>query len=173
MAHVDLSRVPEFYHHYISLVGDRELKNAFLIYQPDFISLLESIPEEKWNFRYAEGKWTIKEMIQHIIDAERIFCYRALCFARKEQTPLPGFDENNYAAVSKADKRTKESLISEFRTVQKSSAQLFDSFDEEQLESSGIANGKPNYVRAIGYIIIGHMLNHRNVLLERYLVERA
>ena len=133
------------------------------------ISVLENIDVEKWDDRYEEGKWSIKEVVQHVIDAERIFCYRALCFARKETRELPGFDENLYANASKAEKRNKEDLIDELAIVQKSSVALFESFDEEQLSFSGIANGKSVYVEGIGYIIIGHTLHHKKILLERYL----
>jgi hypothetical protein len=108
-------------------------------------------------------------MLQHIIDAERIFLYRSLCFARGEKASLPGFDENTYAAASKADNRKSEELISEFETVRKSSEQLFASFDDEQLNSTGVANNKPISVNAIGFIISGHVQHHVNVITERYL----
>lgn len=173
MANVDLSRVPEFYHGYINLVAENDLQQAFQHHQATVLSALKNIPAEKWDYRYAGGKWSIKEVVQHMIDAERIFCYRALRFARKDETPLPGFEENDYAKVAKADRRTKEDLLEELSTVQKSSALLFASFDEEQLNESGISNGKSIYVKAIGYIVIGHALHHKNILLERYLNEKA
>ena len=162
MATIDLSKVPSFYHNYIAQVKENDLENAFL----------KEIPEDQWMFRYAPGKWSVKELVQHIIDAERIFAYRALRFSRKDPTELPGFDENLYAPASKADHRTKEELIAELETVQKSSAQLFASFDEEQLHETGIANGSSVYVEAIGYIIVGHALHHKKVLSEKYLRDR-
>src|SRR6476646_4801729 len=134
MPNVDLSRVPEYYHRYIALAMDDDLPTAFEKHQTELLSFLKNIPKKKWNYRYAEGKWSIKEVVQHIIDAERVFSYRALCFARKDQTPLPSFDENIFAANAKADERTKKDLIRELKTVQESSALLFTSFDEEQLE---------------------------------------
>ena len=91
MANVELSRVPEYYHGYINRVTEKDLNKAFLNHQIDFVSFLNDIPAEQWDYRYDEGKWSIKEVVQHIIDAERIFCYRALCIARKDKTPLPGF----------------------------------------------------------------------------------
>lgn len=169
MPEVELSRVPSFYHNYIKLVQDKDLKDIFRKHQLDMVLFLQSIPEEKWNYRYAEGKWSIRELVQHLIDAERIFCYRALRFARKDQTELPGFEENDYAISSKADRRSSKDLIEELKTVQQSSAQLFNSFDEEMLEQSGISNGKSIYVRAIGFIIAGHVLHHKKVMEERYL----
>lgn len=173
MTNVDLSRVPEFYHGYINYVAESDLKKAFQKHQADLISTLSQIDSTQWNFRYAPGKWSVKEVVQHVIDAERIFCYRALCIARKEKSSLPGFDENTYANASKADNRTKEDLLEELSIVQKSSAQLFNSFDEEQLNESGIANGKSIYVKAIGYILIGHALHHQKIILEKYLHEKA
>jgi len=169
MANIDLSRVPDFFHNYIKLVADEDLAISFKKHQVNFISILKNVPEEMWDYRYAEGKWTIKELIQHVIDAERIFSYRALRFARKDDTGLAGFDENKYAQTARADKRSKEDLIEELGIVQRSSALLFASFDEDQLEQSGISNGKSIYVKAIGYIITGHTLHHQNILLERYL----
>lgn len=169
MSQVDLSRVPAFYHNYINNVREPNLVKAFQEHQADLISFLKSIPEEKWDYRYAEGKWTVKEMVQHIIDGERIFAYRALRFARKDKTELPGFEENDYAAASRADKRAVRDLLEELEAVQKTSLLLFRSFDEEQLEESGIANGSEVYVKAIGFIIIGHALHHKRILTERYL----
>jgi len=169
MSHVDLSRVFEYYHKYINLASNDDLKTALEKHQVKLLSFLKGIPKKKWNYRYAEGKWSIKEVVQHIIDAERVFTYRALCFARKDQTPLPSFDENTFAANSKAQDRNKKDLLKELKIVQSSSAQMFDSFDEEQLNQSGIASEKPTYVKGIAYIVVGHSLHHKNILEERYL----
>lgn len=169
MSNVDLSKVPEFYHKYINLAIHDDLKTGFEKHQIDLVSFLKDIPKKKWSYRYAEGKWSIKEVVQHIIDAERVFVYRALCFARKDQTPLPAFDENIFAANSKADERSKKELIKELKTVQESSAQLFNSLDEEQLQQPGTASGKPTYVKGIAYIVLGHALHHKKILEEKYL----
>jgi len=168
MVNVDLSRVPEFTHRYVALVMNDDLYTAFKKHQTELVALLKDIPKKRWDYRYAEGKWSIKEVVQHIIDAERIFAYRALCFARKDQTSLPPFDENLYAASSKADKRSKKDLIKELKTVQESSAQLFNSFDEEQLNQPGTANGNPTYVKGVAYILLGHSLHHKKILEEKY-----
>ena len=165
----DLSRIPQYYHNYINQVQGDNIPSIFTQHQQEPLAFLNTIPNEKWDYAYAEGKWSIKEMVQHIIDAERIFCYRALCFARKDKTSLPGFDENTYAQYSKANNRTKEDLLAELSIVQKGSAILFASFDEEQLNATGTANGKPIYVLGIGFIIVGHTLHHLNILKERYL----
>jgi uncharacterized damage-inducible protein DinB len=168
MANVYLSRVPEYYHKYINLASGHDLKTAFEKHQVELISFLKDIPKKKWSYRYAEGKWSVREVVQHIIDAERVFTYRALCFARKDQTPLPAFDENLFAANSNADKRSKKDLLKELKTVQQGSALLFNSFTEEQLDQSGIASEKPTYVKGIAYIVVGHTIHHKKILEERY-----
>ena len=169
MPRPDLNRVPEFYHNYISQVPEDELMTAFKNQAPLIFDFLNKIPADKIDFAYAEGKWTIREMLQHIIDAERIFSYRALRFARKDPTPLPGFDENLFAQTAKADKRKWNDLLEEFKAVRRSSEILFGSFDEEQLETTGTANNNSIYVLAIGYVLVGHVNHHVRILKERYL----
>ena len=165
----DLSRVGTWYHNYINLVPEDDLLEAFKKESVSMVRSLETIPPDKYDYRYADGKWTIKEVLQHIIDAERVFAYRALRFARKDATPLPGFDENTFAAASKADTRSWDKLVEEFKVVRRSSELLFNSFDEEQLESNGISSNSPNYVLAVGFIIIGHAIHHQKIVKERYL----
>jgi len=134
-----------------------------------FLDFLNKIPATKIDYAYAPGKWTVKEVLQHIIDAERVFSYRALRFARKDPTPLPGFDENLFAKNAKADKRSWIDLVEEFRSVRNATQRLFNSFDEEQLDSSGTASNGSNYVLGFGYISIGHSLHHKKVIEDRYL----
>ncbi|MGN6291386.1 MAG: DinB family protein [Chitinophagaceae bacterium] len=165
----DLSRAGEWYHGYIKMVPQDDIKAAFSSKDNNLIAFLNSIPESKHDHRYAEGKWTIKEVLQHIIDAERVFAYRALRFARKDQTPLPGFDENLFAENSRASARQWNDLVEEFKHVRRSSEIFFNSLDEDQLEAGGISSNNPIYVRALGYIIIGHALHHQKILAERYL----
>ncbi|MBL7744311.1 MAG: DinB family protein [Chitinophagaceae bacterium] len=165
----DLSRVPQFYHNYINHVPQDELMEAFQVQSPVLFHFLENIPAAKYDYRYSEGKWTIKEVLQHLIDAERIFTYRALCFARKDKTYLPGFDENSYADHAKADKRSWNTMIEEFKALRRASEYLFASFDSEQLDETGTSNTNSIYVRGIGYIVIGHALHHIKVIKERYL----
>jgi uncharacterized damage-inducible protein DinB len=165
----DLNRVPAFYHNYISQVKEDDLMKAFSDQTPAFIQFLESIPASKVDYAYGVGKWTIKEVLQHIIDAERIFSYRALSFARKDETPLPSFDENLYAETSKADRRNWKDLIEEFKTVRSSSEWLFRSFDDDQLNAEGISNNHSNYVLGFGFILIGHGAHHMRIIRERYL----
>jgi len=169
MARPDLSRVPDYYHNYINEVKENDLMEAIRNQAASFVQFMESIPAEKYNYKYAADKWTITEIIQHILDAERVFAYRGLCFARGEKKPLPGFEENDYAANSKADKRDWNELINEYKAIRKSTEFLFGSFDEEQLDASGIASGKSIYVLGIGFIIVGHINHHTKIIKERYL----
>lgn len=165
----DLSRVPSYFHNYISKVPEDDLMEAFNTETPAFIQLIENIPPDKYDYRYADGKWTVKEVLQHIIDAERVFGYRALRFARKDPTFLPGFDENAFAENAKADKRDWKNLVEEFKVVRMSSEYLFASFDDDQLDATGTSNNNSVYVLGIGFLLIGHCNHHKNILKERYL----
>jgi hypothetical protein len=165
----DLSRVVPYFHGYINLVPEDELAEAFVSQSASFIRFLETIPPEKYDFRYAENKWTIQEVVQHVLDAERIFAYRALRFARLDLTPLPGFDENSYVISSNAHHRPWDKLVEEFKVLRRSSELLFQSFTEEQLQAGGTASNGPNYVLGLGFILIGHAMHHLQVVKERYL----
>jgi uncharacterized damage-inducible protein DinB len=169
MPRPDLNRVPVFYHNYIKLADSDDLVNSMKEQADSFRKFLDSIPDNVTDYRYAEGKWSIKELVQHCIDAERIFAYRSLCIARKDQTALPGFDEEAYAKNAKTENRNWQSLKEEFSVVRQSSVILFETFDEEQLEATGTASGNSNYVRAFGFILVGHLRHHENILRERYL----
>lgn len=169
MPRPDLSRVSTFYHNYINQVQQDDLIQATNEHSAAILEFFDSLPVEKRDYAYAEGKWTIKEVLQHVIDAERVFAYRALCFARKDATPLPSFDENDYADNSKAGTRNWDDMMEEFKALRKSTAIMFASFDNEQLESNGIASGNPSYVLAICYVVIGHAAHHMKVIKERYL----
>lgn len=165
---IDLSRVGSWYHGYIKLVDSQGLDEAFMLETAAFTDFLDSIPEEKHDHAYAEGKWTIKEVLQHIIDAERVFAYRALCIGRMDKTPLPSFDENMYAMNADAARRDWSSLRAEFDAVRLSTRLLFESFSEAQLESDGVSSNAPMYTRALGYIVLGHAKHHEGVTRERY-----
>jgi uncharacterized damage-inducible protein DinB len=160
---------PGYFQRYIDQVPETDMMTAFTNQTAELESFLSTISEERSLYAYAEGKWTIKELLQHIIDAERIFCFRALCFARGEKTSLPGFEENDYAANSHANERKWDSLVKEFLVVRQATELLFNSFPAEALEIIGIANNNPTSVSSIGFIIIGHYYHHKKVLLEKYL----
>jgi len=158
-----------FYETYVKLVPDIELMDAFT---QSFIitdQIWEKIPESKAEFQYAVNKWTIKQVLQHIIDTERIFNFRALCFARGEQQPVFGFDENTYADQATVTHRKLQDIQTEWFFLRQSTTHLFGSFNEDMLQKKGIANGTMISVNALGYIIIGHSLHHFNIIKERYL----
>jgi uncharacterized damage-inducible protein DinB len=158
-----------YYNTYISKVEGENVKDIIARYSYSLLQFYTSLPEDKADYAYAEGKWTVKELLLHIIDAERIFCYRALRIARKDQTPLPGFDENAYAPASKAAGRSLQSLKDEFTAVRKATDIMLSTFDEEQLSQKGTASNQPVTANAIGFIMFGHMIHHMQVLEERYL----
>ncbi len=169
MPRPDLSRVPEFFHGYINKVKEDDLMPALKSSTKTLFELLTTIPVDKHDYRYADGKWTIKEVVQHMLDGERVFTYRALRFARKDDTPLPGFDENLFAQTAKAHKRSWNDIVEEFAALRRASEAMFASFDNEQLESSGIASESPIYVLGIGYVVAGHVNHHCGIIKERYL----
>ncbi len=154
---------------YIKAAGNVNMIEELEICLHDFIRFVQNIPMDKFDFRYEDGKWTIKEIIQHIIDTERIFAYRALRISRNDQTPLPGFEENDYAANTDANNRGLQGLLSELALVRESTLALFKSFSEEQLKRTGIVSNNEISVRAIGFILIGHQKHHQKVFQERYL----
>ncbi len=165
----DLQKVPSHLHEEIDLVECDDINEAFNKYA-NFQANLESVPVEKWEYRYSEGKWSIKELVQHVIDAERIFCNRVLVIVRKDNvTPLVSFEEKDYAKFSEAGKRTKNDLIEELVIVRSSSKKLFDSFSNEQLFTVGAVNDYEIDVNALGFVIIGHLLHHLKIIRERYL----
>lgn len=131
--------------------------------------IFKNLTEEQSHFAYDTGKWTLKELLQHLIDAERIFVYRALRFARKDKTELPGWDEVPYADNSFANNRNLEDLIDEFETVRKSSILFFNSLNPSVLKESGIANENEISVETLGKLIVGHNLHHLSIIIERYL----
>lgn len=132
------------------------------------INQLRSIPEEKGSYAYAEGKWTVKELICHAIDTERIMAYRLLCISRGEEQGLLGFDENIYAQNSNAARRTLSSFIDEFETLRRANLFLFESLDESDYIKLGKANNSPVNVFGLLHIIAGHWEHHKAILKERY-----
>lgn len=137
--------------------------------QNEFNSLLRNLPIEKQNYAYAPGKWTLKQLIQHIIDTERIFIYRALCFARNDKTSLPGFDQDTFVANDTANQRDFLEMLEEMETLRESSIQLFKSFSKDALLRVGVASNNKMSVRALGYLFAGHQKHHVNIIKERYL----
>lgn len=156
---------------YMKLVPDdglllKHLRDGF----DNMRKLVRTLPEQKLLFRYAEDKWTIKEVLVHIIDDERIYAYRALCFARNEKTPLPGFEQDDYVTFSNANERTIDNILREYEAVRNATITLFEGLDDTALLREGIANNNKATVRALGYHIAGHELHHMNIIKEKYLI---
>lgn len=159
-----------FYANYISQVSDEyTLQEELEISLHRFIKFVQDIPMDKFDYRYDEGKWTIKDIILHLIDAERIFAYRALRFARNDKTDLPGFEENDYVDEAKANSRSIMDMLTELSAVRHATLLLFKSFSDDTLLRVGTANNNQMSVRALGFVIIGHQNHHQRVFEERYL----
>jgi hypothetical protein len=156
---------------YIKLVPSDDLLSYFDSLDESIPSLASTLTEDQLLYRYAPNKWSIKDVFNHMIDCERIYCYRALCIARGEKKSLPGFEENEYASFAHADKRDKEDIINDYKTVRAATISLYKSFDEEMLNRVGIANDSKRSVRSIGYLAAGHELHHLGVIKERYLIK--
>jgi hypothetical protein len=163
------SEYAPFYAGYVAGVPDGDLIALLEQQAEETATLFGGIPDEKSLHRYAPGKWSIREVLGHIIDGERVFSYRALTFARGDAGPLPSFDENAWASTSNAGRRTMKSLLAEYRAVRAATVALFRSFGEEELTRSGIASKNPVTVRALAYIVAGHERHHLKILRERYL----
>lgn len=159
---------PEYFGKYISQVTEENLHDAFRNQLSKIEEFLNSISEEKSHFAYAPGKWTLKELWQHSIDTERVFQYRAMCIARKETASLPSFDENLYAQNSNANARSWKGISEELLNVRSSTEDLFSSFSEETLQQKNNAGEKSMSVLSLGFIIVGHVAHHINVVREKY-----
>jgi hypothetical protein len=132
------------------------------------LDIFGSYPESKWEYRYAVGKWNVKELLAHLCDTERIFAIRALRFARNDQTPLPGFTQDSYVKESPVIHRSVADLLEELTFIRKATIKLFENFTHEMLERKGTASGWPISVMALGFIIVGHEKHHQRIFLERY-----
>ncbi len=154
---------------YIAKADDTDVTKAIRRNTKEFRKLLKSIPPKKRSYAYAEGKWTIQEVLQHIIDAERVFVYRSLTFARHDQTALPGFDENNWAAQANRTPRKWKDLVEEFKAMRAATELFFESLTDEDLLFTGTSNNTTLNALALGYVIAGHTKHHILLIKERYL----
>jgi len=159
----------EYYHTYVGRVPQGDIVDILTAQHGEFAALVRSIPEARGDHRYAEGKWTVKEVVGHVVDAERVFGCRMLAFARGDRTRLPSFEQDDYVAGGNFDSRTLGSLADEFESLRASHLVLLRSFDDEISKRSGIASDNPFTVRSIAYILAGHAAHHAGVLRERYL----
>jgi uncharacterized damage-inducible protein DinB len=165
----DPTTLPPFYSGYVSLVQDMNMMKALSTSGEACAALLKSLPDEMGHYRYAPEKWSINELVCHMMDAERIFAYRALRFSRKDDTPLAGFEEKTYAPQANAHSRTLQQLAAEMQRLRATTIDLFDSFTPDMLQLKGNANNSIISVVNIGYVIAGHEMHHCAVIQERYL----
>jgi uncharacterized damage-inducible protein DinB len=165
----DASEYNPYYGKYIQQVPDGDVVKTLVSQAPEFLSLVRSLAEDRGGHRYAPGKWSIREVIGHVADGERIFAYRALRFARGDQTALPGFDENAFVANAHFDDRSLESLASELEAARTATVAFFDTLTADEWARGGTASNYPVTVRALAWIIAGHERHHLAILRDRYL----
>jgi hypothetical protein len=165
----DGTEASEYYFTYINQVGSGDIRDLLADQLRETLSLLDGISDERSRYRYAPGKWSIRESVSHVNDAERVFTYRAFWFARKFDTPLPSFDQDVAAASSDADARSLKSHRDEFAAIRGASLELFRNLPDEAWTRRGVASGNPFTVRALAYITAGHVAHHNRILRERYL----
>ena len=158
-----------YYDTYISLIQTDDILNHLISTKETTTAYLKSIPAEKWDFRYAPDKWTLKESWIHVLDTERIFAYRALRISREDTTPLAGFDQNEYVSFYNADNRSAESIIEEYEAVRAATIHFLKNLDADALMRMGTASDSPVSVRALMFMTGGHELHHLKITKERYL----
>jgi hypothetical protein len=160
-----------FYLGYIDAATGNSVKELLQLHPETIKKSILAIPNEQADHSYAPGKWTIKQMLQHMIDTERVFSYRALRISRNDATPMAGFDENQYATNAPVEHRTIEDLKKELLLLRDASDLMIGSFNEIQLNSRGVASNASITLRAVCFIIYGHNLHHLRILKERYLLK--
>lgn len=163
------SEYAPYYGRYIERVPEGPIVDVLRTQIRGTLDLLRSVPEAKGEYRYAPGKWTIKEVVGHVVDGERVFGYRALRFGRGDTTQLPGFEQDDYVRQGGFDARTLRHLTDELEAVRRATVQLFEGFGEESWSRKGIASSNPVSVLALAYIIAGHEIHHLKILREQYL----
>jgi hypothetical protein len=160
-----------YYQGYISLVPEEEIIPALENQMDELSKLFESVPEERGTFAYDDAKWTIKEVLSHVIDGERMFAYRALRIARGDKTPIEGFEQDGYIENSHANHRTIGELIEEFTLLRKANLMFFENLEDEDWIRIGTANDVEISVRSLAWIMVGHVRHHVAILKERYLAK--
>jgi len=158
-----------YFARYIEQVPEGDVLDLLHRQVDETVALVSAVGEQDAGYRYAEGKWSIKEVVAHVADTERIMVYRALCFARGETAPLPGFDENAYVARAKFAGRSLRDIVAEFKSVRAATVPFFAGLDAEELQRRGTANNRPYSVRAVAFVVAGHERHHAKILAERYL----
>ena len=169
----DPGEYTNYYDKYVALVPAGDIIALLTVQLDDTVALLRDLSEEQALHAYAPGKWTIKEVIGHVMDAERVFMHRAMRFGRGDETPLPSFDENTYTPAGEFNARPLASLISELTTVRRATVALLAGLPAKAWERRGTASGFPVSVRGLAWIAAGHELHHRQILMQRYLATSA
>lgn len=169
MEHPAPSEYARYYQNYIDLVPNGNILQIFEKQNDQLCEFLAQVDEEKANYRYAKGKWSIKEVIVHLIDLELVFMYRALRFSRKDSTNLPGFEQDDFIKNCDLSHLSLSELVAQFYHMRKASCALFSSFSEDMWANIGTANGEPASVRAIAHIMVGHVIHHMKVIHTKYL----
>ena len=159
----------EYYQQYIGLLPDEDILKILEDQRVETLELLGGLMDEQALFTYEEGKWSVKQVVGHIIDTERVFAYRGLCFARGDNTPLPGFEQDDYVMHADFNSRPLKTLAGEFENLRKSNICLFSTWSEAVQLRTGMASGLSVTARAIPFILAGHERHHLNILNERYL----
>ena len=159
----------EYYNRYINLVPEGDVVATLEAQTSSFVMFLRVIPQDKGGYRYAPDKWSVKEMLGHIIDAERVFAYRTLRFARGDETPLPGFEQDDFVRAAGHDRARLSDLIDEFELMRKADILMLKHLDDAAWDRKGTASGGHLTVRAAAYILAGHIEHHWKVLREKYL----
>ncbi|GAC1446684.1 MAG: DinB family protein [Pyrinomonadaceae bacterium] len=170
MSKPDASEYAPYYGKYVALVHENDVLEALTNQLHETLELLRGIPEEQSAFRYAPDKWSIKQVVGHMCDTERIFAYRALCFARNEQISLPGYEPDDYVAAANFDERTLHDLTGEFEAIRHATVNLFRHLNNEAWTRRGLASGNEFTVRALAYLTVGHERHHVEALRTRYLI---
>ncbi len=160
---------PDYYQTYMDQLPEGDLLDLLESQAMELQRLLQGMDDQRAEVAYAEGKWTIKELLQHLLDSERVFAYRALCISRREEASLPGYDENKYAINSKANHRLLSDMLEEYEHVRRSSILLIRSFTPDMLDNRGTANRRAVSLMSVIYIMAAHEVHHMNILQERYL----
>lgn len=163
------SEYADYYGLYIGRVPEGDVRELMASEIESTLELLRGVPAERETYRYAEGKWSVREVVGHMIDVERVFAYRALAFARQDPAPIPGMEQDRWALASNAGRRPLGELADELELTRRAHVALFRSFDDEMALATGVASGFRFSVRSLAYCLVGHDIHHREVLAERYL----
>lgn len=166
------SEYDTYYQSFIDRVPDEPIMDVLEEQRYEIMGFLGSLDKATAEYRYGPEKWSVKEVLGHVVDTERIFATRALCFARGEHEPLPSFEQDDYVRSGDFDRRSLASLSHEFEAVRRSTEGLFEAFDEQQWDRDGMTNEARMSVRAVAYIVVGHAAHHMSVIRERYLGDR-